>query len=84
MNILYICTVSYLSPDGVADSGDEVPSKAEVWAQLLCELFGRVFLLGEVPLELVDERDVANVNVQLDDDPLKDGDVPWLFLFRIR
>ena len=60
----------YLSAYGVGDGGDELPAEAELAAYLARKVLRGVLLLGEVPLELVDERDVAHVDVQLDDDAL--------------
>ena len=59
-----------LAADAVGDGRDKLPAQAEVGADLLGVLLGGVPLLGEVPLELVDEGDVADVDVQLDDDAL--------------
>ena len=56
----------YLSSDGVSDGRDELPPEAELRAQPARELLRRVLLLRQVPLELVHEGDVAQVDVQLD------------------
>ena len=56
----------HLSPDGVSDGGDELAPEAELRAQPARELLRRVLLLRQVPLELVHEGDVAQVDVQLD------------------
>ena len=59
----------HLSPDRVRDGGDKLAPETEVGADLPGKLLGRVVLLGEVPLELVNEGDVAHVDVELDHHP---------------
>ena len=59
-----------LSANRIRDGGDKLAAQAQFPADLAGKVLGRVLLLGEVPFELVDERDVAHVDVQLDDDAL--------------
>ena len=59
-----------LSANRVRDGGDKLAAQAQLPADLAGKVLGGVLLLGEVPLELVDERDVAHVDVQLDDNTL--------------
>ena len=49
----------------VGDGRDELAPQAELGAQFVGELFGTVLRAGQVPLELVHQRDVAHVDVQL-------------------
>ena len=62
--------IPHLSPDGVSDGSDELAPEAELCAQPARELLRRVLLLRQVPLELVHEGDVAQVDVQLDHNAL--------------
>ena len=59
-----------LSADGVCDGGDELAAQAQLAADLARKVLRGVLLVGEVPLELVNQRDVAHVDVELDDDAL--------------
>ena len=58
-----------LAANAVSDGSDELASKAQLSAQLLREFFGRTVGLGKVPLKLIDQRDVAHVDVQANDHP---------------
>ena len=54
------------APDAVEHGGGELPPEPQVGAELPAELLGGVGGVGEVPLELVHQGDVAQVDVQLD------------------
>lgn len=54
----------------VGNGSDEFAAEPEFGAQLNGEFLRIVLLLGHVPLDLVDQRGVAHVDVQLDDDAL--------------
>lgn len=56
-----------LTPDAVGDGGDELPAQAELGAQLQGKLLWRVLPLRHVPLELVHQRDVPDMDVQLEE-----------------
>ena len=59
-----------LAANAVRNGRDELAAEAELAGQLLGELLRAVVRLGHVPLELVDERHVAHVYVELDGDAL--------------
>ena len=54
-----------LSSDGVGDGGRKLPSQAKVSTQLLGKQLWTVERVGEIPLKLVHQGDVSNVNIQL-------------------
>lgn len=55
-----------LTADAVGDGGDKLPAQAELRAELQGKLLWRVLPLRHVPLKLVHQRDVPNVDVQLE------------------
>lgn len=55
-----------LTTDAVGDGGDKLTAQAELRAELQGKLLWRVLPLRHIPLKLVHERDVANVDVQLE------------------
>lgn len=55
-----------LTANAVGDGGDKLPTQAELRAQLQGELLRRVLPLRHVPLELVHQRNVSNMDVQLE------------------
>lgn len=52
-----------LTADAVGDGGHKLPSQAKFRAKLEGELLRRVFPLRHIPLKLVDQRDIPNVDV---------------------
>lgn len=54
-----------LTADAVGDGGDKLSAQAELGAELQSKLLRRVLPLRHVPLELVHQRDVPNMDVQL-------------------
>merc|ERR1712192_328930 len=59
-----------LAPDAIENCSGKLAAKTQVGAQLPAELLWVVSVVGDVPLELVDQADVAQVDVQLDHHPL--------------
>lgn len=55
-----------LTPDAVGDGGDELSAQAELGAKLQSKLLWGVLPLRHVPLKLVHQRDVPDVDVQLE------------------
>ena len=55
-----------LTADAVSDGGHELPAQPQVLAQVPGEAFGAVLRVRHVPLELVHQAAVSNVNVQLE------------------
>lgn len=55
-----------LTANAVGDGGDELPTQAELGAQLQGELLRRVLPLRHVPLKLIHQRNVPNMDVQLE------------------
>ena len=54
-----------LTANAVGDGGDKLSSKTKLRAQLQCKRLWWVLSLWHVPLKLVHQRDVSNVDVQL-------------------
>lgn len=54
-----------LTADAVGDGGDKLSAQAELGTELQSKLLRRVLPLRHVPLELVHQRDVPNMDVQL-------------------
>ncbi len=54
-----------LPPNGVGNGCDKLSPQAKVSTQMSGELLGAVEGVRQVPLKLVHQRDVANVDVQL-------------------
>ncbi len=52
-----------LASDGIRNGGDKLSPQAEVGTQLSGKLLRAVERVGQVPLELVYQGDVANVDV---------------------
>ena len=57
-----------LTSDRVGDRCHKLPSQTQLRTQLAGKLLGAVANLGNVPLKLVRQRNVTDVDVQLDDD----------------
>lgn len=55
-----------LPSDGVGNGGDKLSSQAKVSAQLSGKLLWAVERVGQVPLELVHQGDVTNMDVELE------------------
>lgn len=62
-----------LTADAVGDGGNKLPAEAELRAKLQGKLLWRVLPLRHVPLKLVDQRDVPNVDVKLEQGEKKTG-----------
>ena len=56
----------------VRNGGDKLSAETEIAAQLPGKLFGRVLRTRQVPLKLVDKRDVTDVDVQLQEGKVKE------------
>lgn len=56
-----------LAADAVCNGSDELSTKSQVSTEVECKLFGVIVALGDVPLELIDQGDVTDMDVQLDD-----------------
>ena len=54
-----------LTTNAVRYRCDKFSAETKLGAQLRCKFLRAVVLLGHVPLELVSQRDVTNMNVQL-------------------
>ena len=54
-----------LSSDAVSNGGDKLSTQAQLGAQFQGKLFRRVLLLTHVPLKLVHQGDVPNMDVEL-------------------
>ena len=54
-----------LTADAVSNGGDKLPAQSELRAELQSKLLWRVFPLRHIPLKLVHQRDVPNMDVQL-------------------
>ena len=59
-----------LTPHAVENCSGKLATETTVSAQLPAELLWVVLVVGDVPLELVDQADVTQVDVQLDHHPL--------------
>lgn len=55
-----------LSSDGVGNGGHELATQAQLCTQLAGKLLRTVTSFRDVPLELVCQRDIAHVDVQLE------------------
>ncbi len=55
-----------LTADAVGDGGDKLAAQAQLRAKLQGKLLWRVLPLRHIPLELVHQRDVPNMDVQLE------------------
>lgn len=55
-----------LTTDTVSDSGDKLSAQPELRTKLQSKLLWRVFPLRHIPLKLVHQRDVPNMDVQLE------------------
>ena len=61
---------SQLTPHTVEHSSSKLAAKTKVRAELPAELLRVVLVIGDVPLKLVDQADVAQVDVELNHHPL--------------
>nr|CAD7264280.1 unnamed protein product [Timema shepardi] len=59
-----------LPPDAVRDRGHKLPAQPQLGTELHGECFRVVFLLAHVPFDLIHQRSVANMDIQLDYDAL--------------
>ena len=67
-----------LASDGVGDGGGKLSPQAEVHAELAGKGLGAVERVGQVPLKLVHQGDVAHVNVELEEGE-RTGDIGGLY-----
>ena len=59
-----------LPPDTVGNGGNELATKTKLGCQGLGKLFRTILWLRNIPLELIVQWHISNVDIQLDNNPL--------------